>query len=971
MFPLGTLFHFFHFIMKHFILLSFLIVGQLAFGQISVKGKVIDFETKEPFVGARILFEPGSFRSITDDEGNFESALPAGTYNMKIYTSYTDTLNIPNLKIKEAIHLGEFVLGEAQAAEVEEIVISAVRRVDNVAAINSLKMNAANTMDGISSSQLKKTGDGDAAQAMSRVTGVSVANGKYIYVRGIGDRYNKTLLNGADIPSLDPDKNAVQMDLFPVGIVENIMVSKSMLAELPADFAGGVVDIRSKSIPDRKGGSAYLNLGYNPSMHFNSSYLNHKGSGLEFLGFGGKSRNIPTETLPQFAKVIGNPNGAEGQAYQNALKAFNPNMAAQRASSLMDAGFGFNFGNAYRNDKRTLGYQVQLGYSNQTEYYSEVMYNRYGLNADPRVTSMDRRIAQQGELGVNTVQWNALATIGRTTKRSSQTFLLMHVQSGESKSGIFNYQSSDQGANFAGFQHNLEYSQRSLSTIQFIGKNELGNSGKWAMDYVVAPSYSMMNDPDVRLTRYEDRGSYLSISTESGFPQRIWRELDEVNTTERVNFKRKLNWFGRDGELKFGASHSFKTRNFQVRTFMINVRGIDLTGNPDELFAEENLWPYNGSPMQGTTVEANFLPVNPNQFQSNVQNFGGYGSLYFQPMTRMKATIGLRSEYYVQRYTGQDQLGVNKLSNASVINDLGFFPTANFTFAITEKQNLRLAYGKTTVRSTFKEMSYAEIYDPITGRTFIGGMFADKDPSTNKVYWDGNLRSTQIHNLDLRWEIYPSMSQIISFGVFYKKFIDPIEIVQFATQAGSFQPRNVGDGDLYGLEAEFQMGLNKLWSKLEGLNFITNVTISQSRIRMSSTEFESRQLNAREGEEVSAYRRMAGQSPFVVNAGFTYARTAGKAKGLDFGLFYNVQGSTLVYVGMVDRPDVYSVPFHSLNFTASYKWGAKDQWNVLLKANNLLNDKREEVYKNYGSTDELFSSVRPSVLMTARITYSF
>lgn len=945
-------------------------LSSFSFGQHILSGKVIDYETKEPYIGARILVQQGSHRSVCGADGEFKIELTSGSYTVKIYTAYTDTLVLNNVVVKENKNLGDIVLGESSAKEVEEVVVSAARKVDNVTAVNALKLNAANSVDGISSSQLKKTGDSDAAQAMSRITGVSIANGKYIYVRGIGDRYNKTLLNGAEIPGLDPDKNAVQMDLFPVSIVENIIVNKSFLADLPADFAGGVVDIRSKTIPNGKGGSVSMNLGLTPGMHFNKNYLTYDGGNMDFLGFGNASRKIPVENIPLFAQVIGNPNGAAAQTYKDALKSFNPTMAAKRSMSGMDGGFGFNYGDAFKNEKRTLGYQVQFGYSNSTEYYSDVIYNRFGRNADTKETDLIQRISQKGEMGVNNVQWNGLVMFGRSTKKSSQSLIFLHVQNGESKAGIFNYKSSDFGSNFSGFQHNLEYSQRSLSTVQFIGKNDLGKNDKWKMDYILAPTYSIIKDPDVRMTRYEDRGGFLSISTESGFPQRIWRELNEINMTSKVNIKRKLNWFNREGELKFGATHLYKARDYQVRMFMVNVRNIPLTGDPNELFQPENLWPYNGNPTKGTTVEANFLPVNPNQFQSNINSFGGYASLYFQPVKRLKTTLGIRSEYYQQRYTGQDQLGTNVLRNDKVIDQIGFFPTANFTFAITEKQNLRFSYGKTTVRPTFKEMSYAEIFDPLTGRTYIGGMFQDKDQATGKVYWDGDLKSTNIHNLDLRWELYPTLSQVISVGVFYKKFINPIEIVQYATQQGSFQPRNVGDGDLLGLEAEVQLSLKPLWSKLDGLSFVSNVTYSYSRIKISETELESRKTYAREGEVVKDYRQMAGQSPLVINAGFTYAAN-GKAKGLDFGLFYNVQGSTLLYVGMVDRPDVYSIPFNSLNFTAGYKWGKREEWSVVFKANNILNSKREEVYKSYGSKNEIFSSIKPLVGLTIKAAYNF
>ena len=128
--------------------------------------------------------------------------------------------------------------------------------------------------------------------------------------------------------------------------------------------------------------------------------------------------------------------------------------------------------------------------------------------------------------------------------------------------------------------------------------------------------------------------------------------------------------------------------------------------------------------------------------------------------------------------------------------------------SINKKQNIRFSYGKTIARPSFKELSYAEIFDPITGRTFIGSLFRDADDGAGIVYWDGNLVSTDIHNLDFRWELFPSFGNTISFSTFYKKFINPIEIIQFATQSGSFQPRNVGDGQVFGFEFEARYKLD-------------------------------------------------------------------------------------------------------------------------------------------------------------------
>jgi outer membrane receptor protein involved in Fe transport len=448
--------------------------------------------------------------------------------------------------------------------------------------------------------------------------------------------------------------------------------------------------------------------------------------------------------------------------------------------------------------------------------------------------------------------------------------------------------------------------------------------------------------------------------------------LKEFNANGKFELTWKFKAFDNDGAINFGAGHTYKKRDFDIKTFMVNVRNIQLTGNPDELFAAENLWPYNNQISKGTTVEATFLPNNPNEYQSTANNTFAFASTTLSPAKFMKAVVGVRSELYTQRYTGRDQLGYNVLDNQRVLNKLGIFPSLNLTFALNKKQNIRLAYGKTTARPSFKEMSYAEIVDPLTGRTFIGGMFKDEDKGTGTVYWDGNLRSTDIHNVDLRWEFFPTPHQTISVSAFYKKFYNPIEIVQFASQAGSFQPRNVGDGQVIGAELEFRLSLGFIAEKLSRFSVSSNFTYSDSRIQFSETEKISRLNNAREGEKIHSYRKMAGQAPYVINAGLMYNGGEKKfLKQLEIGLFYQVQGPTLMYVGMVDRPDVYSVPFHSLNFNASKKFGKKEQWSVGLKVSNLLNDKKEEIYKSFQANKAYFSRLTIGTMSSIKIGFQF
>jgi hypothetical protein len=417
---------------------------------------------------------------------------------------------------------------------------------------------------------------------------------------------------------------------------------------------------------------------------------------------------------------------------------------------------------------------------------------------------------------------------------------------------------------------------------------------------------------------------------------------------------------------------TWKERDFNIQSFALNIRNVPLTGNPDELFYPENLWPLNGDVTSGTTYDANFIPVNPNQFNSNAIYSGAYVSTILSPIKNFKAILGLRTEYYSQRYTGQDQLGTNVLNNEVVLQEVDLFPSLNFVYSVTEKQNLRLSATKTIARPSFKELSYAEIYDPITGRTFIGGLFRDANDGAGIEYWDGNLQSTDIYNFDLRWEIFYGVGQTVSISAFYKFFNNPIEIVQFATQSGSFQPRNVGDGRVAGTEIEVRQGFGFIKESWSALGVVTNITITESRIDLSLTEYLSRVDNARTGQVVNTFRDMAGQAPLVINAGLAYSGgEKGFWKNFEAGVYYNVQGRTLLYAGIVDRPDIYTVPFHSLNMNINKSFGEDKKTSVGLKVSNLLNDYREEVYQSFNADDQYFTRLGIGTTIQLKLTHNF
>lgn len=958
---------------KFFVLVIFLAANVLTFAQNGIiRGTVFDNATGEPLPGVTIFLEGTTLGTLTDLDGKFNLSVSPGTYDLRIsYISY-ETLLMPGLQVKPgAVNLLDNLRLKESSVELTEVVITAevVRNTEN--ALLTIKRKSATVIDGISAANFRKIGDSDAASSMKRVPGVSVEGGKYVYVRGLGDRYTKTILNGVDIPGLDPDRNTIQMDIFPTNVIDNIIVHKSFSADLPADFTGGVIDIGIKDFPELKKGNISLSLGYNPGYHFNNDFLTYEGGKTDFLGFDDGTRKIPaTENIPFFSEVVGNPNSEKGLRYQEILQGFYPVMAAREKTSMMDYSAGFSIGNQVPLKKVTLGYNAAISYKYYSEFYKDAEFGRYGLSGDSSIFEMDVREFQTGNYGVEGVIWSGLAGFSFKTLKSKYRIIALHIQNGESKAGIFDYTGSDQGSNFTGYQHNLEYSQRALSNLLIDGKHHFSAS-RWNIEWKLSPTLSVMDEPDSRFTRYIERGTNLAISTESGFPERTWRNLDEFNFASVVNAGKEFNLLGRKSGISFGVAYTYKERSFSILNYALNIRNLTLTGDPDELFWDQNLWPVNGTVNKGTTYEAPFIPNNPNQFDANTNYLAGYVSADLFLLNKLKAIVGLRVENFVQRYSGQDQLGTIVLDNEKLLDEIDLFPTVNLIYLLNDKQNLRLSFAKTIARPSFKELSYAEIYDPISGRVFIGGLFRDANDVEGVVYWDGNLVTTDIYNADLRWEMFMENGQMLSLSGFYKKFFRPIEIVQYATQTGSFQPRNVGDGEVFGAEMEFRLNLDLVAPVLKDFSLVSNVTYTYSRIKLSKTEYESRLDNAREGQVIDEYRPMAGQAPYIINAGLAFnGGDKGFSKGLEAGLFYNVQGLTLQYVGIVDRPDIYVEPFNSLNFNANKTLGKENKLQVGLKVENLLNDTKESVFISYKAENQYFSRLPQGITFQFRISYS-
>jgi len=942
-----------------------------------IRGTVIEDETGLTVIGANVVIPEPLTGVSTDLDGKFSMEIAPGTYEVQVSYISFQKITIQEVVVKsgEVTQLGTIRM-KSNSLQLDEVVVTATATRKSEAALNTMKKKSVAMMDGISAQKMAMTGDGSAAEAAKRVTGVSIEGGKYIYVRGLGDRYSKVLLNNVDIPGLDPDRNSLQMDIFPTNLIDNITVSKNFTADMPADFAGGVLNIETKDFPDEEIFSISFGTSFNPDMHFNDDYINYDGSNTDFLGIDDGQRELPSAARSQnFPTPI---SGNSGEEVSNFVQSFDSQMGAKKETSLLD----FNLSATYANQiklkspdepkkNQSLGYIFSLSYKSDYVYYDDVRIGEFQKLSSPDSTRLQFATVQNGQIGERSFLLGALAGLAYKTDYSKIRLTLMRIQNGISRAGQFNILNDNAAVGQSGFiaeSDNLEYNERTMNNLLLHGKHVLQKTG-WTIDWRLSPTFSTSDDPDIRKTAFTLTPVDTSfIAGAGGNPSRIWRELDEINAVAKIDLTKDYQLFGDDAILKFGGGLTYKEREYEILSFDVQFFGSQDWPNPtpEAVLDPDNIFP-NGN---DTWIQSGNNDPNPNAYESSVSNFSLYASNDFKILPNLRAIAGLRMENYVQRHTGRDQLFANgnttagnNLDDEKVLDDLDLFPTINFIYKLAEERNLRVGYARTIARPSFKELSFAQILDPISNRIFNGSLFTFPD-------WDGNLQSTDINNFDIRLEQFLSRGQIISVSAFYKTFDKPIELVRIPEQQTSteYQPRNVGDGELYGFEVEATKSLSFVSERLKNFALTGNYTYVESKIEMSDVEFRARNNFEKTGETIDRERDMAGQAPWVVNLGITYTQIE---KGLRAGLFYNVKGETLEIVGAGLFPDVYREPFNSLNFGINKAFGEEGKTRIDFKVSNILDDRVESFFQSFAADDRVFNSVNPGRSFSIGISHKF
>ena len=932
-----------------------------------MKGKVIDGEAKETLPFANIYLENDkSVGTTTDIDGNYTLRLKPGTYTVVYsFTSFSPKKETITVENGETL-VKDIQLGVANdVLEAFEVVVEK-KAANSVQALDMEKANSSNMIDGTSAEQMQKTGDNDAGEVMKRVTGVSVEDGKHVYVRGLGDRYTKTILNSMEIPGLDPDRNSVQMDIFPTSLIDNIIVYKTFTPNLQGDFTGGIINIQTKDFPSTKYLKVKASLGYNTIATFNSNYLGYQGGKLDFLGFDDGTRALPIRVTDKFVDPTQNdPKTSE------LTRKFNPTMGATPQSNFLNQNYSIAMGNNFQFDSSDVeyGYNFVMNYRNNYTFYEDVQFNEYKLEPDSGINELDRFRTSKGQMSEQEVTWSALFSNAlKLNKNNKISFTAFHTQNGKSSAAKLTEVNFEM--NPATLEKNsLQYTQRSVSNVLLAGKHEMD---KWKIKWKVAPTYSLIKDPDIRSTileRVDDASDgmthyYLTQSVGSEI-RRIFRDLNEINFSERIDVEYTFNqWDSLESKLQFGLIDTYKSRKYNVYNYIFLLENTyELSGNPNDLFTPDNIWtPENDKGIYGTGERE---LANTYSAQQNI--FGAYVMNELPLTKKLKTIYGVRAEKADNFYTGQSSDGSRVYNNQKVLDELDILPAFSFTYALKDSagktMNLRGAYSQTVARPSFKEKSIAQIYDPIQGRRYNGNI---------------DLMETHIQNFDLRWEYFFGRTETVSISSFYKLFNNPIEIVAFDLNPNEVKPVNAGTADMLGAEIEFRKRIGfkeKDWNKF---TVGSNLTLVQSRIDMKQvmiqkgndyiSEYDLRVQNAREGQVIDQYRPMYGQSPYVLNAFVGFAQDS---LGVDFNLSYNVQGKRLAVIGYGSNVNVYEQPFHSLNAKASKTLGKDNHWKVSFTARNLLGSAKRRFYESYQAQSQIYSYFYSGRRYSLSVAYTF
>lgn len=917
-----------------------------------VRGKVVDSDFGQPIARASVTLLDSPFGAMTDDQGNFTiSGVPPGVYSLNVRSSGY----LPKLIPETSVASGEFsdlrIETIAEVEELEELVVPGELEKTSEVGLLGERQSAAAVLDTIGADLISKLGASTAGDALKRMVGTSVVDGKYVVVRGLSDRYVNTLLNGGRLPSSDPDKRAINVDLFPGPTLESINTTKTFTPDQPGDFTGGSVDIRTKKFPDKPSLGVSATVEYNSQSTFNPDFLTYAGGGTGPFGFRANQRAIPESVINNPTLVGLNPANLNAGA-GNLDTAEQVNQAMRQMSPVVGLtnrtpGPNYSF-NLQGGDTVEYGPDQQVGSFGAFSYRHKNIYNPQTLRGNYSVIAgnLNQDFLLSDNKASEDVLWGGLANLAVQPEKNHKVGI--NVLFNQQATDTVDYQIADNALNPSlpanqQLQYTtIQYGERQLGYIQLNGDHVIPTFRDIQIDWVGGVGRAQLNEPDQRLfqAKYDETtGEYSELApadpsfTQSKRPlQRYQRQLTEGEYNAIANisvpyFEEKEN----PSKFKTGFYIDTTQRQYDQASFVYEYGGANFPANYSSYTAGS------GDPNWNTVFlnEDRSGLVNPaglgnGQFMSwtAVNNSSGFGSYYnayqqviasyamteFRLFPQLTLIGGARFENTDIQIQGPTSTLFPTPADANaVIQQLDLLPSVGATFQLMPEVNFRLAWSQTIARPSFKEMGPVVTQDFSDATIFVG---------------NPRLKLSNINNYDVRIEYFPRSGEVLAVSGFYKSIKKPIE--QGIAQLGDtqfYQYQNNPNGTLWGAEFEARKRLDQVhaWLKKFSVNF--NTTYVQSQVPLSENQIKK----AEDRNDYSTTRPLQGQPLYIINAGLSYDD---QERGFFAGLFYNVTGPYLYAVGY-DLPDIYEQPAPSLDFNLTQEFA--DNWSITFRGKNLLN----------------------------------
>ncbi len=909
-----------------------------------ISGKVFDKNNNEPIIGSVVMIDGTTIGVQTDFDGNYIiSNLNPGTYKLVFkYVSY-ETKSVEGVQVSAGkITNLNMALAENSKA-IQEVVVTSTYKKESIGAMYSIQKNNIAISDGIASDLIKKSPDKNTSDVLKRVSGASVQDNKFVVIRGLADRYNTATINNAMLPSSEPDKKAFSFDIIPSNLIERITINKTASANLPADFAGGVIQVITRDIPEESFIDFSVSLGFNTQSTFKRFLSNGRGK-FDYLGYADGDRNLsdnfptsrqkyassPLAKQIEATKSLGNPYGEQESI---ALPTQSYQFTYGTKKNLKNEGvFGSLASVTYRNEQR-INPQDRFDYDGPLKDNYVVQYDNTQYKFTTNVGALANFTYMKGN--------NKFSFKNIYNKVFDESYL---VRSGNNLNNL----------NEIKFNSN-ELTQKSLLNSQVEGSHSVTDRDikiNWNVNYASIIS----SQPDLRTIFYNrPLGStqdvvYTMVDRNS---RRFFSELAEDNYGGNINISVPFKLFENQQSLKVGALTLMKQRNFNARIFnyakskFTNADSL-LTLSMGEIFAEENI-------SENGFVLSEFTNNSDEYFATSMLN-AGYIMFDNQFSKKIKMNWGVRIESFVQNMDAVDATS-NKVKSDNTYLDV--LPSMNFTYELNEKTNLRLSASKTVSRPEFRELAPFEFYD-FTSNSSLAG--------------NPNLKRSENYNFDTRIEHYPSSGEAMTFTFFYKHFNNPIEQIVNSSSNADLR-RMTYDNALKakstGIEIEFRKKLNFISSGsiFDNITFYTNAAYINSEVDL---------LN-----QGGIKRALQGQSPYLINSGLQYNSSDNL---YSLSLLYNRVGQRIATVGFQGYPDIYENARNLVDFQISRKI-MKRKAEIKLNISDILSsrilknvdlfDQRQIFYQNMDdnkafdeSVDRIINDVRFGTTISIGFSYN-